>query len=184
MTLMKKILPLGLSMLMLAPVGVFAQTTAERDVRGYVGGGLGYFRLNDEDFLDEDDDLRDNRTAWQVFGGFEANRIFSLEVGYTDFGTTEDGDLSLEATGWSIAGMAAIPISPWFTPYGRVGHMAWDRTRSAGPFSFSDDGTDMFYGVGVRTAVGNSADLRFQYDRMALDNTDLDMGSINLQVRF
>lgn len=183
MTLSKKLIPLTVAAIFVVPVGVSAQSATERDVRAYLGGGVGYFRLDEEDFLDEDDDLRENRSAWQVYGGFEANRVFSLEVGYTDFGTTEDGDLSLEADGFSVAGMAAIPISPC-APYGRVGHLSWDRTRSVGPFSYSDDGSDMFYGVGIRTALTDSADLRFQYDRMAMDDTDLDMGSINLQVRF
>lgn len=171
---------------LVVPLGASAQSQSDREsgARGYVGGGLGYFRLDDEDFLDQNDDLRENRSAWQVFAGFEANRVFSMEVGYNDFGTTEDGDMSLEATGTSIAAMAAIPVSPVFAPYGRIGHLDWDRTRSVGPLSQSDDGSDMFYGVGIRTALTDSADLRFQYDRMTLDETDLDMGSINLQVRF
>ncbi|MCP1727230.1 opacity protein-like surface antigen [Natronospira proteinivora] len=185
----EKIISLITGIFLLASTGaVTAQATAEdpldQELRGYVGGGFGYYRLDDEDFLDEDDELRDNRAAWRVFGGLEFNRIFSLEVGYNDFGETNDGELSLDADGWTIAGVAAIPVSQWFAPYARVGQMYWDRERSIGPISHSDDGDDMFYGVGARFTLSETTDLRLEYDRMAMDDTDLDLAALYVQYRF
>ena len=31
----------------------------------YAGGSAGYFRLNNDDFLDEEDEFKDNRWAWR-----------------------------------------------------------------------------------------------------------------------
>ena len=186
MRYIRSMTPMLLATALATPALAGAQGAAATapDARGYLGGGIGYFRLNDDDFLDEDDELKDNRWAWRVFGGIEANRVFSLEVGYTDFGKTEDGDATMEADGWTIAGMAALPITPVFAPYARVGQLFWDRDREMGPFSRSDSGNDMFYGVGARFTLSHHLDLRLEYDRMDIDDTDLDMGSVNLQYRF
>lgn len=181
-----KLLPAALVAVGLAavPVSVSAQGAGNPEVRGYVGGGLGYYRLDEEDFLDEDDDLKDNRWSWRAFGGMEVNRVFALEVGYRDFGETEDGNAEMEADGWTIAGIAALPVTDWFAPYGKVGQLFWDRTRRYGPLSDSDDGNDLFYGVGARMTVSPRADLRLEYERMAMDDTDVDMASVNVQYRF
>jgi len=184
MLLSRAVLPIAMTSLLIAPVSAFGQTATQPEVRGYVGTGLGYYRLNDEDFLDEDDDLKDNRWAWRVFGGVEANRVFSLEGGYWDFGSTDDGNLEMEATGWTVAGIAALPLTPWIAPYGKVGQLFWDRERSLGPISRSDSSNDLFYGVGARVTLSDHVDLRLEYERMALDDTDLDMGSVNVQFRF
>jgi opacity protein-like surface antigen len=42
---------------------------AATDASGYLGGGVGYFRLDEKRFLDEDEDFRDNRFAWHATAG-------------------------------------------------------------------------------------------------------------------
>ena len=42
----------------------------------------------------------------------------------------------------------------------------------------------MFYGFGVRIGEGPGLQLRVEYDRMEVDNADVDMGSVNLQYLF
>ena len=170
--------------LVMAPMSAPAQMSTQTDLRGFLGGGVGYYRLNDGDFLDEDDRLRDDQLSWKVFGGLEVNRIFALEVGYHDFGRARDGDARMEADGWTIAALAAIPITPVFAPYAKVGQLFWDRKRSFGPVSRRDDGNDMFYGLGARFSLTPLADLRLEYERMSLDDTDLDVASVNIQFRF
>lgn len=170
--------------LVINPAVTSAQSATQSGVRAYLGAGLGYYRLNDENFLDENESLKDDRDAWKAFGGFEINRVFSLEVGYADFGRTRDGSASMEVDGWTLAGVAALPLSRTFAPYAKVGQLFWDRRREFGPFTRDDDGDDLFYGVGVRFMLTESTDLRLEYDRLALKETDLDMGSANLQFRF
>lgn len=170
----------GLSMV---PLTASAQS-AYPSVQGYLGTGLGYYRLNDDDFLDDDDRMKDNQSAWRVFAGAEFNRVFSLQADYIDFRKTDDGDASMEADGWALSGIAALPVTPFFAPYAKVGQLFWDRKRSLGPLSSSDDGNDMFYGAGARFSVAPNVDLRLEYERFSLDNTDLDMASASIQLRF
>lgn len=182
---MKKLLqfPLLLVGLSIASVGISADRV-DSEAGAYIGAGAGYYRLNDDDFLDQNDDLKDNRGAWRGYVGFEAGRIFAIEAAYTDFGEPSDGIAEMELTGVSGAILISIPIVEVIAPYGKIGVIAWDRDRSFGPLTASDDGDDMFYGLGARFSLAPSVDMRLEYERYAIDETDLDMGSVNLQYRF
>lgn len=175
----------GLTLTLAAPAAL-SQTddSGNPEIRPYLGADLGYYRLDDEDFLDEDDRLKDNRTAGRVFAGVEANRIFGLQVGYLDFGETEDGRAKMEADGTTISGIAAIPLTETFAPFAKVGNLSWDRERSLGPLSSKDSGDDLFYGFGTRFTLTDHVDMKLQYERFAIDETDLDMASAGLQFNF
>jgi OmpA-OmpF porin, OOP family len=182
---MKKMMwiPFVVSAISISSSGVMAERN-DTQSGVYVGGGIGYYRINDSDFLDENDRLKDNRTAWRIYGGFEASRMFAIEAAYTDFGTSDDGLANLDVNGLSAAVLLSLPLFDYIAPYGKLGVIAWDRERSLGPLRSSDDGTDMFYGVGGRFSLTPNADLRLEYERYKIDNTDLDMVSANFQFRF
>ncbi|MDR9468451.1 porin family protein [Marinospirillum sp.] len=182
---MKKLIhvPLIVAGLLIVPVG-FAAERSDRGLNAYVGGGVGYYRINDDDFLGEDDRLKDNRHALRAYVGVEAGRIFALEGAYTDFGSTSDGLADMELTGLSAAVVVNIPLLAAIGPYGKLGIMSWDRERSFGSLSSNDDGTDLFYGLGVRVPVLPNLDMRVEYERYAIDDTDIDLASVNLQLRF
>ena len=173
----------------LAMVPSFA--VAETGPSIYGGGGIGYFRLNDDDFLDEDDDFKDNRTGWRAQVGAQLNPVFSLEGGYVDFGDLNDGSLKFSSDGTFAAALVHLPISSSFAPFAKIGQLWWDVDRDveAGgllspALSSSADGNDTFYGVGLRIGEGPGLQMRIEYDRMELDDADVDMGSVNLQYRF
>jgi opacity protein-like surface antigen len=158
--------------------------TYESSSRAYIGAGVGYYRINDSDFLDDNDRLKDNRTAWRVYGGYEASRVLAIEAAYTDFGKSDEGAARMELRGISAAVVVTLPIFQYIAPYGKIGMIAWDRTRSLGPIRNSDDGNDVFFGFGGRFSMTPRSDLRLEYERYTVDNTDLDMISANLQYRF
>jgi hypothetical protein len=173
----------------LAMVPSFA-TAQESGLSIYGGGGIGYFRLNDDEFLDEDDDFKDNRTGWRAQIGTQINPIFSLEGGYVDFGDLNDGALEFSSDGAFAAALVHVPIGS-FAPFAKIGQLWWDVDRDApgsGLFpqalSSTRSGNDTFYGVGVRIGEGPGLQLRIEYDRMEVDNADIDMGSVNVQYRF
>jgi opacity protein-like surface antigen len=175
--------PLILAGLSITSVGMAAERN-DGGASAYIGGSIGYYRINDDDFLDGNDRLKDNRTAWRGYAGLEANRIVAIEAAYTDFGKTTDSDADMELTGVSAAVLVSIPLIPIIAPYGKIGVMFWDRDRTLGPLSSSDDGNDIFFGLGTRFTVTNHFDIRLEYERYAIDDTDIDMASLNLQFRF
>jgi opacity protein-like surface antigen len=154
------------------------------DSGAYLGGGAGYYRLNDDDFLDENNRFKDNRWAWKAHGGAQFNEVLSLEGGYMDLGKLSDGTLRLEADGWFVAGMAHLPITPRFAPYAKIGNLFWDVSASSPLGSASRSGNDLFYGAGMRFRVTEALQMRVEYDRMKIDNCDVDIGSVNLQYHF
>lgn len=161
----------------------------------YGGGGITYFRLNDDDFLAENEDgdkeFKDNRTGWRAQIGTQINPIFSIEGGYLDLGDLNDGDFRLSSDGGFAAALVHVPLGT-ISPFAKIGNFWWDVDRDApgagGPLddalSTSRSGNDMFYGFGVRIGEGPGLQLRVEYDRMEVDNADVDMGSVNLQYLF
>ncbi|MGM0564312.1 MAG: porin family protein [Pseudomonadota bacterium] len=175
--------PLMLAGLAITSVSLAAESNFSTS-GAYIGAGVGYYRINDDEFLDNDDRLEDNRGAFRAYAGFEAGRILAIEGAYTDFGKTTDSAADMELDGLSVAVLVSVPIIEVVAPYAKLGLMSWERERSFGPLSDSDDGSDAFYGLGARFAVASNADMRIEYERYEIDDTDIDMGSVNLQYRF
>ena len=190
---MKKISALAPGLVLAGSLMAAPSTVIANGPSIYGGGGIGYFRLNDDDFLDDDDDFKDNRTGWRAQVGAQFNPILSIEGGYVDFGNLNDGPLRFSSDGGFAAALVHLPLGT-FAPFAKIGQLWWDVDRegpSGGglltPPALSgqrSSGNDTFYGVGVRIGEGPGLQLRLEYDRMEVDNADIDMGSINLQYRF
>lgn len=151
----------------------------------YVGGGVGYFRVDEQDFFENGDDLDDDRVSLKAYAGADILPWLSAEAGYVNFGEVGDSS-TFEADGWTVAAIGQLPIGN-FAPYAKVGYMWWDAdtvTPAATTSSVNSDGHDWFGGLGVRFALTQVLDMRVEYERYQLDDADLDMGSINLQLTF
>ncbi|ULQ48139.1 porin family protein [Flagellatimonas centrodinii] len=185
---MKKIGILAPGIALAGSLAAFPAVVSANDGPGvYFGGGAGYYRLNEDDFLNNDDEFKDNRWSWNVHAGAQFNPVFSLEGGYVDFGDSRDGDLSVSADGTFAAALVHIPLGG-VAPFAKIGQLWWDAELDGPGFLPSSvtqtDGDDTFYGFGVRFGEGPGPQLRLEYDRMALDDTDVDMASVKLQYRF
>ena len=152
-------------------------------IRPYAGGGIGYYWAEEDDFLDEDDFDSDSR-SWNAFVGIDIARFFSLEGGYLDLGATGDNALRQEVDGWTLAANAALPVTPWMSPYVRVGRFWWDRDQFLIGEGFNDDGQDWFYGGGLRFTLADHIALRLEYERIEVDNADIDAAWFKFQFLF
>jgi OmpA-OmpF porin, OOP family len=151
----------------------------------YAGGGVGYFRINDQDFLNEDEDLRDNRDAWKAFFGININDVLGFEVSHVDFGDSSDGSASLEASGHTFAATLGFPVGDSSSLYLKAGKLYWDMNASiADIISVSDDGDDSFVGIGMRFGGNPGLGLKIEYEQYAIGDTDIDMPSVSLNVGF
>ena len=166
---------------------MFASERSDREGRiyvGFVGAGAGYFRISNDDLLNEDGALKGYGGAWQGYVGFDASRTLAFEAVYTDFGKVSDGRASTELTAVSVSMLLHLPLSESAAPYGKVGMMLWDRKRSFGSLSADDEGDDVFFGLGMRFSRGSNVDTRFEYERLAVGDTNVDMVSVKVQIRF
>jgi OOP family OmpA-OmpF porin len=155
----------------------------------YVGGAFSWATLD----IDEvDSDLfDDNASAYKLFLGYEFPKFVGLEAGYVDFGSYDVSELEevgggkIEADGWTAALTGRIPLGKIFTVYGKVGYFMWDAALRAAEDieDFGEDGSDLFYGAGVRLNFGKFSVLG-EYELYDADEFGNDLFSLGLRFTF
>lgn len=151
---------------------------------GYAGLGIGYGSYDNEDFFTANNELHDDRSTWQINAGMRLSPWFGFEGSYVDFGEADGDGGFLDANGFGAAAALHMPVHDVTTLSVRVGHLWWDASGTAvapiNDFHFDEDGSDPFYGVGIH--VGNEQGLGagLRYDWYELDETDIEVASINL----
>jgi OOP family OmpA-OmpF porin len=152
---------------------------AAEDQGFYAGAGVGQSFVDEATYDDED-------TAFSVFGGYQFNRYFGLEAGYTDFGKLEPEGTgqALEVNSASLTAVGTVPFTDKFSGYAKAGFHRWDiDTPIAGLVGTSDDSsTDPTYGLGLQYRFTDAVALRGEYSRFEVNDIDLDLAQ--LQVRF
>lgn len=174
----------------------------------YFGLSIGQSTLKDWDSSVIDDgsfnsiDVEDSGVSIRVSGGFDLNPSFALEIGYSDFGEvtaegTSDGTgffwaagpVSAEASadGFDLGFVGRIPTSDSFSFLGRAGVLIWDAeidfADSSGSLKLSDDGNDVFFGIGGEFQTSEAMAMRLEFTRFSLDDSDIDTISFSLIFR-
>ena len=163
----------------------------------YLGTAIGQAKFKN-DTLDELGSLGfstdDKDTAFKLFAGYQFNPNFAVEASYVDFGDfTADGnatiggdsysanfDASVDGFGFALVGR--LPIDAGFSVFGKLGLIAWDGDLKNDYVvggqrvsdSFSADGTDPFYGVGVEYVI-NQVMVRAEFERYDMSDLDADL---------
>lgn len=115
-------------------------------------------------------------------GVFAINQVIDLEIGYTDFGKAEDsgldefGDLitdTLDTTAVQVGIKGSIPLGRKVYLTGRAGVALWEldyrQTDSAFPgdaYTDSDEGTDPYFGVGLKVNLEDNIYLGVDYSSL------------------
>jgi OOP family OmpA-OmpF porin len=196
----KKDAAIYFSLALALPVAAQAQeTTPDLLVEPYLGVGYGAYDLEfSSPAIDDDDDFSDDADAWRIYGGTHITESIALELSWYEFDDAEDeGDadtpaIQTELDGWSIAALFNAPVHQAFDLFAKVGWFWWDSDDSlsvagAPVGSRSDDGNDVFFGVGARVEVTDVFDVRLEYDRFELDSDvrpDLDYAAVSVQYNF
>lgn len=141
----------------------------------------------------------DTDTAFSIFGGYQVNTNFGVELGYTDLGkVTASGfgaTASFKSKAIELLGVGTYPINPQFDVYGKLGFFRWNLDANAsgpgGSFSESDSGTDLTFGFGVKYHFTQNVGMRVQwqrYDNIGNEATtgtsDVDVIGVGLVVKF
>lgn len=167
----------------LAGVSVDA-LAAESAGQPYIGGGVGYGRMNGEDFTNSNNDLTKSHVSWKALAGFKLNNMLSLEGQYIDFGAANRNSDRIQATGWTAGVVIDFSKSKTITPYAKAGALFWNTDNRFNNISRSEDGTGLTFGLGVRFMLADNLALRTEYERFNMDHTDIDNFSAALQLNF
>jgi OOP family OmpA-OmpF porin len=150
----------------------------------YLGAGVGYDRLNGEDFTGNGNDVDENRVTYKALGGYRLNPVISFEGQFIDFGTAENNGNRVKAHGFTAGVVVDAPVFKYVHPYAKAGALRWDADGTFGSTHRDDTGTDFTYGVGVRFAVNDWLNLRTEYERFDFNENKADNVSLALQFNF
>ena len=117
----------------------------------YVGATVGQSKLKDGCSGCDDKD-----TAWRFLGGYQVNRNFSAELGYTNLG--EYGGTKVNA--WELLGVGLFPINNQFGIYGKLGGQ-----HSEAKSGVSETGNGLTYGAGLQFDLSRNLGLRGEWQR-------------------
>lgn len=179
----------GAAMLALSPMA-FSQTNGF-----YVGAAVGqttvdFCGVNTVGLSCDDED-----TSWKILGGYQIDRNFSAELGYSSLGeltaSGPGGSLKVEASAWELVGIGAYPLSNQLSVYGKVGlYRAEAELTSTIGLSADETATDLTYGFGVRYDFTPAIGVRGEWQRYAdvgggnIGDGDVDVLSVGVLFKF
>src|SRR3954471_12098346 len=119
------LLPAAAALSLALPLAANAQMLSrDSNVAGpYIGAGFGQSKFRDAcgGFSGCDD----KDTSWRAFGGYQLNRNFAAEVGYTDLGSltasAPGSSAHVDAHVWELSGIGFVPIAGGLSAFGKLG---------------------------------------------------------------
>jgi opacity protein-like surface antigen len=179
----------GLAVLSLM-AGAAAQADTQPGFYAGVGIGSGTIEVDEVDF-DESD------TAFKIFGGYQFNENFAVELTYLDGGAPEmtvsgpgvTGSVEAEVTGLNAAVLGRIPLASTFAIFGKIGLTSYDveatgRVNNQVIVSGSDSSEEITYGVGGAFSFGPSFEMRAEYEMADINDGDYSLLSVSGLFRF
>ncbi len=139
-----------------------------------------------EDVTDFDDDV----STGKGFVGLDILPWLGLEAQYIYLGETEEYGVELKGDVYTGAAVLSLPLASDFVTLFVKGGMAWWDVEANGPgrLDLNRDGSNVFYGAGVKFNILPHLSLRAEYERIPVDkdNFDInfDLASAGLQFTF
>src|ERR1035437_1007339 len=109
----------------------------------YLGAGAGASRTDSSE------------TSWKLYGGFQFNPTWGVELGYTDLGHYRNSNIE----SWSLAGTGTMPLNADWSLLGKLGGDS-NRPRFAGGSNHSN----LLVGLGVGYSLTKNVGLRLEYE--------------------
>ncbi|WP_428036148.1 porin family protein [Amphritea sp.] len=179
--------------LIVASVVAFSLVSANTfaaDAGAYVGASLG--KTSSSAFDDFETlpgvSVDDNDTGYKIFAGYKFNTNFSVEGSYTDLGEISATDgidkVSASVDTFGVAAVGTLPVNESFGVFAKVGYQAWNvDLKATGMSTQSDDGSDVFYGVGAAYNM-EAISIRGEFERYDIDGENFDMLSLGIAYNF
>jgi OmpA-OmpF porin, OOP family len=161
--------------------GMFASASVLADVQPgfYAGASVGKASIEvDGAGFDADD------TAFKVFGGYNFNANFAVELAFIDGGKPDErfgaGQVEVAVDGINLSAVGRLPVNDKFSVFGKLGFASYDvevKGRIGNTVVASDSGSDedLSYGIGAAFNIIPAVELRAEYE--AIDVSD---GSFNV----
>ena len=164
--------------LLAACAGAHAQTADTRlrmDTGFYLGAGVGSGEMRD--FCTTIGGACDDQdVSWNVFAGYQINRNWAVEAGYTDFGEASTSgfvagvpiSVRVRSKGAELVGVGILPLGSNFSLYGKAGAFYYESdatTTGAIVRSSSDNGWHLTFGLGAQYDFNGKFATRIEWQR-------------------
>jgi OmpA-OmpF porin, OOP family len=170
-------------------LGVLAGATAVADTQPgfYAGAGLGQATIEIDGGFDADD------TAFKIFGGYNINQNFAVELAYFDGGSAEQsvvgGSVDVSTDGLIVSALGRVPVGDAFSLFGKLGFASYDaqidgRVGNQVVASESGSDEDLAYGIGGAFNLGPSFELRAEYEAISISDGDFTILSVSGLYKF
>ncbi len=172
----------------------------------YVGASVGSTDFENNDIVALTANLDSKDTGVKFLVGFEVAPAVNIELSYVDPGETSlsggagdtfildgdayvflaDGKLAASGNAFTVSGIYSFEAanSP-LSFFGRLGVAMWEADYSisstAGSASFSDDGSDLYYGFGLQYEVSQAVSIRAEYEMYDMEG-DVDMLGVGIVI--
>ncbi len=142
-----------------------------------------------------------NSTEWsgKIYGGYQLNKTFAVEGGYTDFGSSDynysvgaaNGHIDSKSHAFYVAGKGSVPINQQLSVFGKLG-VAYNKnevhgTGLATSYANGDNNrTNLYASVGGEYALNEKVSLSLEYEHYGKNAVDQGRkkGAVSLGARY
>jgi len=167
----------------------------------YVGAGVvgSHYDIKVPGAISGDDNNGDKATG-KVFAGYNIDKTWAVEGGYTDFGskgydytngaTGAAGSIHTDAHSLYVAGKGTLPINEQFNVFGKLGaarnHNSVDATGDAAGLNGSGSKTALYASVGGEYLLNKNVSFSLEYENYGKNDIDVGRktGAITAGVRY
>lgn len=146
---------IGLStLLLLGPL-----TAAQAQKTGlYVGAAVGAYSIDESN-------LSDNDRVLKGYVGGQFTNWFGVEGSWTDFNRVDNGGDTFEADGAGLAVVFSLPMGSTSSLFVKGGQFWWNSDSFLGGTLGASDGSDPFWGAGVKVGFNDHLAIRLEVER-------------------
>ncbi|CAH6843905.1 Outer membrane protein [Vibrio chagasii] len=142
---------------------------AGTDGGAYIGGGLGVYQDSD---TDGQGNLDSDGMGYNLYGGYQFNRIVGVELGYNDYADYKKGTDKLSPTSVSVSANLGYTFDNTIRPFVLAGLSSVDLNANKSAGYADDSGTGFHFGLGVEYTPIENLTLRLisQADAVSVEN--------------
>lgn len=126
----------------------------------------------------------DTDTAFRIFGGYNINKNFGVELGYADLGKVTVSALGIsgdvKATAWDIMAVGTLPLGSNFDLYGKLGWYFADSKTSGSIGGGSESNNDLTYAFGGAYNFNKNLAVRLEWQQYKSVGSDSDNGDVDV----
>jgi len=123
----------------------------------------------------------DTNATLGVFGGYQINKIFSVELGVRNYGEAKSTGASIKGKGWEASGLAAWPIVGAVSIFGRLGGYRGTLKGDGALTGVKETTSSVTYGLGLQLDLSKNVALRGEWQAYSsLGGGAMPQGDLNV----